>query len=303
MRSVGERELAWLESFAKPRFPREPLYKAFYGQQKVDPEVQKQSLRDFLTVVPFVVPEQAKLSEPTVRHPDLSPNNIFVSNSGDITGLIDWQHTSVLPLFLQAKIPKHFQNWGDEDSENLRPPRLPEKFDDLPASEKDVELETYRRRQLHYFYVGYTRRNNETHFRAISKPDLVMTNKLFDTAARPWEGDNTSLKAEIIKASKYWSDTKSFHEGRYTFPVQYSEEDTTQCLTIDEKQQEADTQMQTLRDCFTINIDGWVPTDLYNLAKARADEVLKQMIEAADTNEEKEEVKENWPFQNHVEID
>jgi len=241
MKPAGERELAWLESFAKPRFPREPLYKAFYGQQKVDPEVQKQSLRDFLTAVPFVVPEQATLREPTMRHPDLSPNNIFVSNSGDITGLIDWQHTSVLPLFLQAKIPKHFQNWGDEDSENLRPPRLPENFDNLPTSEKDVELETYRRRQLHYFYVGYTRRNNETHIRAISKPDLVLTNKLFDTAAQPWEGDNTSLKAEIIKVSRYWSDTKPFQEARCAFPIQYSEEETTQCLAIDEKQQEADT--------------------------------------------------------------
>jgi len=61
--------------------------------------------------------------------------------------------------------------------------------------------------------------------------------------------------------------------------------------------------MQTLRDCFNINIDGWVPSDLYDLAKARADNVLEQILEAVDTNKVKKEVEENWPFQNHVEID
>jgi len=51
--------------------------------------------------------------------------------------------------------------------------------------------------------------------------------------------------------------------------------------------------MQTLRDCFTINLDGWNLSHLYDMAKARADDVLQQMIQASDTNEEKKEVKEN----------
>jgi hypothetical protein len=31
--------------------------------------------------------------------------------------------------------------------------------------------------------------------------------------------------------------------------------------------------------------------------------VRQQMIDAADTDEERQEIKENWPFQDHVEID
>lgn len=233
MRSVCEREIAWLQRFGRFRHPREPLYRAFYSHQEVDPEVQKQSLRDYLRVVPLVIPEQSEFNLPTVRHPDLSPNNIFVSNSGDITGLIDWQHTSILPLFLQAKIPKHFQNWGDDESESMRPPRLPDNFDSMAASEKEAELEVYRRRQTHYFYMGYTGRNNETHFNALGKAGLAMTNKLFDTAARPWEGDNTSLKAEIIRASRHWSDMRSSQAKSHDFPVHYTEEEVTKCLAID----------------------------------------------------------------------
>lgn len=302
MRSVGERELAWLKKFANPRYPREPLYRAFYDYQEVSPDVQMKVLRDYLNLVSLLVPEQARLTKPTIRHPDLSPSNIFVSDMGEITDLIDWQHTSVLPLFLQAKIPKHFQNWGDEDSENFRAPRLPENFDDLKKSEQAAALETYRRRQMHYFYVGYTERHNKLHFEAIAKPHLVMVSKLYDTAARPWEGDNTSLKAEIIKLSRCWHDMAPSAKKRI-LPVNYTASGIAQCLAIDEKQQEADAQMQTLRDCFATNIDGWVSSELYEQAKARAEDVKQQMIDAADTDEERKEIEENWPFQDHIEID
>lgn len=303
MRSVREREIAWLQRFGRFRHPHESLYRAFYSHQGVDSEVQKQSLRDYLRVVPLVIPEQSEFNLPTVRHVDLSPNNILVSNSGDITGLIDWQHTSILPLFLQAKIPKHFQNWGDDESESMRPPRLPENFDSMAASEKEAELEVYRRRQTHYFYMGYTGRNNETHFNALGKAGLVMTNKLFDTAARPWEGDNTSLKAEIIRASRHWSDMRSSQAKSHDFPVHYTEEEVTKCLAIDKQQQQADAQMQILRDCFTTDIDGWVPPELYEQARARADDVRAQMLEAADSEDERQDVEDNWPFQDHIEID
>lgn len=86
-----------------------------------------------------MVPQADELNIPTIRHPDLSPTNIFVSDTGEITGVIDWEHTVILPIFLQAKIPKHFQNNGDEDSENFRQPRAPSNFDTLTESEKEEE--------------------------------------------------------------------------------------------------------------------------------------------------------------------
>ena len=130
-----------------------------------------------------------------------------------------------------------------------------------------------------------------------------MTNKLFDTAARPWEGDNTSLKTEIIRASRHWSDMRSSQAKSYDFPVQYTEQEVTKCLAIDKQQQQADAQMQILHDCFTTDVDGWVPSKLYEQARARADNVRAQMLEAADSEEERKEIEDNWPFQDHIEID
>ena len=303
LEAVGHRELAWLQKFGKQRFPREPLYREFYGRQEVDPQVQVDSLRDYLKVAPHIIPENPELCQPTIRHPDLSPNNIFVSESGDITGVIDWQHSTILPMFLQAKIPKHFQNYGDDDSENFRRPELPTNFDFLEESEKANELELYRRRQLHYFYLGFTSTNNKPHFHAMGKHDLIVRNRLYDTAGRPWEGDNTSLKAELVQISTYWPDIATSAMKETNFPVKYPDADVTNCLNIDAKQKIADAQMQQLRDFIGVNIDGWVPTESYEEAREKERYIKQQMLEAAETEDERKELDEHWPFQDHEELD
>jgi hypothetical protein len=303
LKSVGQRELAWLQKFGKPRFPREPLYREFYGRQEVDPQVQIGSLLGYLEVAPHIIPERDELNHPTIRHPDLSPNNIFISASGDITGLIDWQHSTILPIFLQAKIPKHFQNYGDDDSESFRPPKLPENFDSLTDNEKEKETELYRRRQLHYFYLGFTSHNNKPHFHAMGKHDLVVRNRLYDTAGRPWEGDNTSLKAELIRASTYWPEIATSGMKQAEFPAKYSEAEATECLNIDAKQKDVDAQMQRLRDFIGVNIDGWVPAEMYGEAREKERYIKQQMLEVAETAEEKRELNEHWPFQDHEELD
>src|SRR3954453_23740572 len=81
-------------------------------------------------------------------------------------------------FFLQAKIPKHFQNYGDDASENFERPKLAEDFATMTDSDKDIEMELYRRRQVHYFYAGYTSRLNKAHFHAMGKYNLVLRNQL-----------------------------------------------------------------------------------------------------------------------------
>lgn len=185
LKAVGEREILWLQRYGEKRYPREPFYRELYHGQKVDPQAQIQHLVDYLKVAPHLVPKVEQLNVPTIRHPDLSPSNILISDSGDITGIIDWQHATILPIFLQAKIPKHFQNYGDDDSENFRRPKLAEDFANMTSSDKEVEMERYRRRQVHYFYLGYTSDLNKAHFHAMGKHNLVLRNQLYDTASQP----------------------------------------------------------------------------------------------------------------------
>ncbi|PVH71026.1 phosphotransferase family protein [Cadophora sp. DSE1049] len=300
LKAVGEREILWLQRFGEKRYPREPFYREFYNRQKVDPQVQIHHLLDYLKVAPHLVPKAEQLNVPTIRHPDLSPSNIFISDSGDITGIIDWQHTTILPIFLQAKIPKHFQNYGDDDSENFRRPELAEDFANMTSSDKEVEMERYRRRQVHYFYLGYTSDLNKAHFHAMGKYNLVLRSQLYDTAGRPWEGDNTSLQAQLIKTMAQWSEIASPEDNP---PVRYSPAEVEECLDRHAKQNSVDEQMQQVRDFIGINIDGLVLNDEFESARERARLIKDELAEGADTEEERREFDKLWPFQDHEEID
>jgi hypothetical protein len=180
------------------------------------------------------------------------PSNIFISDSGDITGIIDWQHTTILPIFLQAKIPKYFQNYGDDDSENFRRPKLAD-IATMTNSDKEIEMDLYRRRQVHYFYVGHTSRLNKAYFHAMGKYNLVVRNQLYDTAGRPWEDDNSSLQAELIKTMAHWSEIASPEDN---IPIHYPPAEVEECLNRDSKQKNADEQMQQVCNFIGINTEG-----------------------------------------------
>jgi hypothetical protein len=94
----------------------------------VQPDAQIQSLQDYLQIARFIVPDDEEMNSPTIRHPDLAPNDIIIADNGDIVGMIDWQHCSILSLFLQARIPSHFPGISDDEFEKFSPPKLPDDF-------------------------------------------------------------------------------------------------------------------------------------------------------------------------------
>ena len=65
------------------------------------------------------------------RRTGRSRNRVFVADDFTITGVIDWQHCSVLPLILQAGVPEYFQNFGDDESLRLKKPSLPKSFNNM----------------------------------------------------------------------------------------------------------------------------------------------------------------------------
>lgn len=53
----------------------------------------------------------------------------------------------------------------------------------------------------------------------MDKHELIVRNQLYDAACRPWEGDNTSLKAELIQASQHWPNIATSAMKEAAFPV------------------------------------------------------------------------------------
>ncbi|KAI9923505.1 Phosphotransferase enzyme [Aspergillus wentii] len=304
-RAVGERELAWSKDYAKPRLPYERLYREIYDFRHASPESHIRNLSDYLNMAHCLgFKAGTSLDRPVMRHPDFQPNNILVSNSNEIVGLIDWQHCSILPLGLVAGMPKHFENYGDPDSEKLKEPQLvlPSNYDSLPDSEKICVRETFRKRLIHFLYAAFTKRMNEDHYNAIFDNSVILHQRLFKSAGSPWEGDSITLKADMIRAIQSWptlSSTDCVGYGKVTCsvpPVSYSDQVTRDTLEFDARQKEADVAMEQMQQVLGVDVLGWVPNDEYATAKKQAREMKNKMLEVAETPSDVTGVQNHFPF-------
>lgn len=204
------------------------------------------NLEKYLQAVPHAVPRDSiKLHSPTLRHPCLHPNNVFVSDDLEITGLIYWQHSPVLTLFLQCSIPNTFQNFGDSVSDSLTRPELPEGFDELTEKEQYEQIMLLRWRQLHFFYIAATMQYDPMHADALSHDLSTLRQKLFISSGSPWEGDNSTFEADLVELAQEWSSvttpsTITNNAPRAPCPVNLSRVETEKCLRLKALQNQAD---------------------------------------------------------------
>jgi hypothetical protein len=156
LRAPAEKELSWIRAYAQPRYPFHRQYREAFQYKKQDSAIHTASLEKYLCAAPHLVPENPELNLPTLRHPDIQPNNIFIDKDYRVTGLVDWQHATALPAFLAAGLPSSFQNYSDPESVSFAPPRLPIDLDSLDEAQRAQAHEQFRRRQVHFFYLGFT---------------------------------------------------------------------------------------------------------------------------------------------------
>ncbi|KAL4929902.1 kinase-like protein [Aspergillus undulatus] len=185
------REIEFCKQFGRPRPHIELYLRELYPFQMLSPSPHVRLLLDYLRLSAHLeLAQDHPFSRPTLRHPDISPNNILVNASNDISGIIDWQHAAILPLCLCAGIPEYFQNWGDPISETLAEPdvELPENSQDLSHYEQENTLET-RRRRLYMYKVAYTTDAEEEKMQELSEMRDVV-----GTDAQGWVPDDEHLE-------------------------------------------------------------------------------------------------------------
>ncbi|PWY83887.1 hypothetical protein BO94DRAFT_557708 [Aspergillus sclerotioniger CBS 115572] len=269
------KEIAYLSKFGQPLQPIQRLRRETYDYQPQSHLDYIATLQLYLKVAPSLIPHGSPaLHRPVLRHPDLQPN-IFVSDELEINGLIDWQHSTVLPLFLQCAIPNSLQNYGDDVSESLRKPTLPINLDQLELEEQHQQTELFRRRHLHYLYVKTTAEMNTEHYDALAYDYSTLRRWLYQYASDPWEGDNMTLKSKLITLAKRWTDAQT----------------------------EADEQLKHCQQLIGVGNEGWVPVDYYEAAKARERTLKGDALAAAETTGERRLIEQNWIFDDFSEDD
>ena len=304
----AKREIEFCKRFGKPRQHVERYLREVHQFRELSPFSYQQLLADYLKLAPYLNgPSDLRMSRPTLRHPDFSPNYLLVNATNDVIGIIDWQNAVSLPLCLCAGIPDHFQNWGDPIFETLSKPevKLPEGFDRLSHEEQDQVRETMRRRIVHFYYAALTMRSLPDHFDAIRTDNCMLRAKVFCHAQAPWEGDSVSLKYAMLQILKKWP--LSLDEGAQTksieCPVHYSQEEMQKCTEDYRQEQEKLQELSEMRDLIGTDALGWVP-DEGELERCRnVIQIIKDgLLEHSSTELERIAVLSHFPFDDHGDV-
>ncbi|KAL5499239.1 hypothetical protein ACEPAH_1757 [Sanghuangporus vaninii] len=302
--SGAEKELAYLKEFGRPLLPFQRMRRGGYQCQAQPPSDHIENLNRYLRIAPSLIPGNPALGRFSIRHPDLQEGNIIVSRSPDsnlrVVGLFDWQHASILPLFLLASIPDHFQNYGDPVSEYMMPPSLPENLDDLDKAAQSREKELYRRRLVHYHYVKNTEECNTLHYAPLTEPMSVLRRRLFYHASDPWEGETLTLKVALIQATENW---KALTGGDVPCPVVFDAEDVRRTMELDKVLRGADETLEACQKIIGFGPEGWVPTEHYEEAVAFSKRLKESALAAAESDKERAEIAAHWPWDDMDESD
>ncbi|PVH97319.1 hypothetical protein DM02DRAFT_597827 [Periconia macrospinosa] len=299
LQAPAEKELAWIRAYGKPRFPFERAYRETFDYQKQDPAEHATSLQDYIRIAPHLVPANSKLNLPVLRHPDLQPNNVFVSEDFTVTGLIDWQHSLVLPTFLAAGMPSWFQNYQDEQSTSFVPPQLPSDFESMDENDRARAQEQFRRRHMHFFYLGFTQRVNAPHWHALQQETGLLKRRIYDDAGSPWEGLNTPLQMDLVRVSQNWSKIASIQPDGTTpaCPIALEEQEVQKRTALDESLREVDGEMERINGILGVASDGWTSNELFEDAKERARLIREEGLHAvSDEPWLREMTERHWPF-------
>ncbi|KAH7885399.1 protein kinase subdomain-containing protein PKL CAK Fmp29 [Phlebopus sp. FC_14] len=289
----ADKELAYLERFGRPLLPFQRIRRDRYQYQEQPPSDHIENLDRYLLVASSLVPKNPALGHFCIRHPEPQPSNIIVSRSPDsnlhVVGLIDWQHTSILPPFLLAGIPQRLQNYDDPISQSMTRPSLPENLDETQQSR---EKELYRRPLVHYHYVKNTEEYNELHYAALTDPMGVLRRRLFCYARDPWEGETLALKVALIEATENW---ETLTGGGSPCPVVFDAEDVRETMKLDAEQRGADEILEACQNMIGFGPEGWVPAGHYEEAMTRSRQ-LKEDALAVVRSEERAQIASHWPL-------
>ncbi|RAL11096.1 phosphotransferase enzyme family protein [Aspergillus homomorphus CBS 101889] len=243
------------------------------------------------------------LALPTLRHPDLNPNNIFISpDTGAVTCIIDWQYTTIEPRLLAAGYPRAFENPDPEQSPTLEGPSLPLDNEALSPEEKAEAEEPYRRRLLFYYYRIFNGHSNKPHIEALRDPILLPRQHLVGRAGRQWNGNLIILKEALLRMTEYWPhlpDTKGV-----SCPVHFTD---TEVAEFGEQEQlwfQLNSPVNHWRDQVGgVSEDGWISNDRYDDTVRKIAELKSSLLATAEGDEEDIRfLEKGWLFRDRPEI-
>lgn len=226
---------------------------------------------------------------PALLHPDFHMRNIYVSVEDPtvITGVIDWQSTSIEPAFVYANETPDFA-------------ALPERLEeDMPENGQNEENKKREWKDASICYQTYDvcMKGFAPKLRPARLLDPSLF-RLFQYSHTTWRDSATAIRQELIEISARW--TELGLQG--SCPFSPTEEELKKHARNYEDFETVQQLKQWLKNSLHTNSDGWVPHDLWEAARdahrAAYDEWIQTARESSSRGEGLTVAKADklWPF-------
>ena len=219
--------------------------------------------------------------------------NILVSEDDhtQITSLIDWQSTSISPLFIQARWPE-FLKPPEDYPKGFVQAKLPSNFKELSPDEKEVALFKKDQAGNSKAYEVATYLNNHEVYAAGWQVDNALR-ELFKRIGDTWDDGIVPFRTCLIDMCNNWE-----HMGfQDSCPIHFNASE----MAIHEGQARDYKRWHDIQDIAQRYLDtdaeGRIVPSFDIAEKRRQNKVLLDlMVECAQSKEEAEEVRQTWPF-------
>ncbi|KAF6749111.1 hypothetical protein DFP72DRAFT_1143464 [Ephemerocybe angulata] len=293
--AAARKELAYLKDFGQPLLPMRRERRLCYKYQPQSPSAHVENLERYLRITSALVPKDPALRRFTVRHPDLHQNNILVSCSPGaeckIVSLLDWHHTSILPMFLQAGVPRRIR--VQEDAQAMALPKRPEGLDEMDPDQRESEVGRYLDQLAHYQYIKSTREVNPLHYAAFSDPLHDLRGRLFLYAGAPWQGETFDLKEALIEAKDAWEELAG---AGVLCPLEFDKKDLEETKVLGKELLRETRVFEFLQLFCLVGEKGWVSVENYGEVVYFFQECKEDGLAEAESEKEREEIMTHWPW-------
>jgi len=179
------------------------------------------------------------------------------------------------------------------------PPRLPDNFESIDEDEHARAREQFRRRHIHFYYLGFTQRINKPHWHALEQETGLLKRRIFNDASSPWEGLNTPLQMDIVRISQNWSKIAPVKPDGTVLacPIVLGEQEAQRRAALAESLHEVDSEMERINGVLGIASDGWMSNESFGSAKEKAALIKEEgLCAVSDDPWLQEMTKRHWPF-------
>jgi hypothetical protein len=300
---VADREIKAIEnSSIKSRRHRLGVY---HGPGLYCPTSEKKLsvLKEYKKVSKYLLRKHdTPLLKPILWHTDLHADNIFVDPDAPtrILSILDWQSTSISPLFWQARVPS-LLDFDGHKSETLQPVKFPDNFDQLNLEEQRVAKELQQAQTLRKVYRVQTLKECEHIYRALTISSTLPTQIIVLAGSIVDEGE-VAMKRMLVNASQRWSQivgTDERGEPSVQCPLSYSEEDIKE---LEEEEAKWIKSIELKNDLIKAlgaypSWDGWVKNDEFDAMKARLETCRENFLDHHASNSQERRIwGRAWPF-------